>query len=134
MNSITSQTTLSPFWSVETNDQELIDEGLLLDASDYIVPSTAPKDGCATKKKACKDCSCGRAEEEELEFGRILNGAVPGGTGSAVRADVVVVTNKKSSCGSCYLGDAFRCGTCPYMGMPAFKPGEVVRIGLSDDL
>ncbi|SJK86524.1 Anamorsin homolog [Babesia microti strain RI] len=69
---------------------------------------------CSTRPKPCANCTCGRRKEEQLSS---TNDRDRDGTPSA------------SSCGNCYLGDAFRCENCPYKGLPAFKPGEKVTLG-----
>jgi hypothetical protein len=71
--------------------------------------------GCATKPRACKDCSCGRKELEEQ-------------VGEDAAKKALEEGQVKSSCGSCYLGDAFRCESCPYKGQPAFRAGEKVQL------
>lgn len=107
-------------WKLDVDDEEdeRIDADELLDEEDKVKPSAESLRVCGTtgKRKACKDCSCGLAEELESE----------------TKGATVQNSEQKSSCGSCYLGDAFRCATCPYLGMPAFKPGE--KIQLSDTL
>lgn len=105
--------TVEEAWSGK-NDDEIIDSDILLDEDDLKRPDQQSLRVCATtgKRKACADCSCGLAEE--------LRGETK--------------ETPKSSCGSCYLGDAFRCATCPYLGMPAFKPGEKVVLDLKSDI
>jgi len=105
----------SKVWKL-IDEEEMEDEDSLLDADDLVIPTLKKVDDCEVgkegKKKACKNCTCGRKEEEEQSIT----------TTKPVAA--------KSSCGNCYLGDAFRCGSCPYLGMPAFKPGEKVELSL----
>ncbi|CAN7114447.1 unnamed protein product [Brassica rapa subsp. narinosa] len=94
------------------DDLDLIDEDSLLTEEDLKKPQVPVASGCETTKKACKNCVCGRAEIEE----------------KAVKLGLTEdqIENPQSSCGSCGLGDAFRCGTCPYKGLPPFKLGEKV--------
>uniref|UniRef100_A0A6P7H0E1 Anamorsin homolog n=1 Tax=Diabrotica virgifera virgifera TaxID=50390 RepID=A0A6P7H0E1_DIAVI len=112
-------------WKLDDADDETIDPDDLLDEDDLQKPDSASLRVCGTtgKRKACKDCSCGLADELAQE----VNGKTIIDTKDA----------PKSSCGSCYLGDAFRCASCPYLGMPAFKPGEKIQLvgnQLSDDI
>uniref|UniRef100_A0A336MID5 Anamorsin homolog n=1 Tax=Culicoides sonorensis TaxID=179676 RepID=A0A336MID5_CULSO len=106
-----SKETVAKVWKLDdTEEDDLINPDDLLDEADKEMPDPSSLRVCGTtgKRKACKDCSCGLAEE--------LGGEAP-------KNEI-----QKSSCGSCYLGDAFRCATCPYLGMPAFKPGEKIQI------
>ncbi|XP_013889048.1 anamorsin isoform X2 [Austrofundulus limnaeus] len=106
-------------WTLSANDMndddvDLLDSDALLDEDDLKKPDPAslkaPSCGeGSAKKKACKNCTCGLAEELEQESKEKQKTNLP-----------------KSACGSCYLGDAFRCASCPYLGMPAFKPGEKI--------
>ena len=75
-------------------------------------PETSQVNGVA-KKKPCANCTCGLKDMKD-ESDSATNKTLTTG-----------------SCSSCHLGDAFRCASCPYKGMPAFKPGEKVTI---DDL
>jgi hypothetical protein len=55
----------NPFAQVKVDNAELIDEDTLEENGTY-QKLEKPED-CSTKPKACKDCSCGRAEQEEKE-------------------------------------------------------------------
>ncbi|KAH7516663.1 hypothetical protein FEM48_Zijuj10G0159100 [Ziziphus jujuba var. spinosa] len=98
------------------DDSDLIDEDSLLTEEDLKKPQLPPVGDCeiGSTRKACKNCTCGRAEEEEKVQKLGLNDDQ--------------LNNPQSACGSCGLGDAFRCSTCPYKGLPPFKLGEKVSL------
>ncbi|XP_074864905.1 anamorsin [Carettochelys insculpta] len=109
--------TAAKLWTLSANDMndegmDLLDSDELLDSEDLKKPDPsslrAPSCKEAGKKKACKNCTCGLAEELAEKKEESLQ--------------------PKSACGNCYLGDAFRCASCPYLGMPAFKPGEKILL------
>lgn len=86
------------------------------------VAGKAEKNDCELtdgKKKACKNCSCGRAQQSSdfVPFKLMVN-----------EANEIDTSQYKSNCGSCSLGDEFRCAGCPFVGLPAFKPGEIIRL------
>lgn len=74
-------------WKLDDDDDEEINEDDLLDEEDKKKPDEASLRVCGTtgKRKACKDCSCGLAEELDAE----KNGK-----------ETVDTANAKSSCGS----------------------------------
>jgi len=102
----------------DSDDDFLIDEDNLISVAPLPpvkdVSRKSAQDDCGGRK-ACDDCTCGRAEREKVE----------GAQSEAVT----------SSCGNCSKGDAFRCAGCPFLGKPAFKAGEEnVYLDLTDDL
>lgn len=100
-------------------DNELVDEDDLLNSEGDWAPSTTAAtktddDDCGGREP-CENCTCGRKD-----------GATTGGGASKPLAT--------SNCGKCGMGDAFRCASCPYLGKPAFQPGqEHLVLDLQDD-
>ncbi|KAJ2744177.1 electron carrier [Coemansia sp. BCRC 34301] len=128
--------------NVDSDDEaEIEDQDGLLEEEDLAKPdaaSLARPDGAAPKRKACKNCTCGLAEGRMPED--IDSDACKPSSSSSDKPKrqtrPVDVVSVKSACGNCSLGDAFRCMSCPYLGQPAFKPGEKVVLGgsmLHDD-
>ena len=118
-------------WDLTAPRGDTIDgEGLLTDADKARPAACEPsKAGGPRRRKACKGCTCGLAEEEEAELRNglakvvLLDGSEAGGASEVALSEkerlslaAKAAPKATSSCGSCFLGDAFRCASCPYMG------------------
>ncbi|KAK4986656.1 electron carrier [Elasticomyces elasticus] len=117
-----------------------IDPNTLLSEQDrqrpVIIPQECKPNG--KRRRACKDCSCGLKQKIEAEDKAKRTAADNALETMKLGADDLTevdftVQGKVGSCGNCALGDAFRCDGCPYIGLPAFKPGEEVRL-LNNDV
>lgn len=94
----------------------IIDEDDLLQDEGEWAPDTTAKsknlDDCGGREP-CDNCTCGRGDAAANQN----------------------TSAKTSNCGKCGMGDAFRCASCPFLGKPAFKPGqEHLVLDLQDDL
>ncbi|EGO60247.1 hypothetical protein NEUTE1DRAFT_56420 [Neurospora tetrasperma FGSC 2508] len=121
---------------LDDDDDDVIDEDTLLTEADLRrpiqqPPECQPKPG--KKRRACKDCTCGLAERLEAEDKARRDKADQALNTLKLKSEDLLeldltVPGKTGSCGSCALGDAFRCAGCPYLGLPPFKVGEEVSI------
>ncbi|KAH8893248.1 DUF689-domain-containing protein [Thozetella sp. PMI_491] len=120
----------------DEDDDDLIDEDDLLGEDDLNraipqPPECQPQPG--KRRRACKDCTCGLKERIEAKDAARRAKADKDLNTLKLKADDLTeldftVQGKTGSCNSCSLGDAFRCADCPYIGLPAFKPGEEVKL------
>ncbi|KAI9505606.1 cytokine-induced anti-apoptosis inhibitor 1, Fe-S biogenesis-domain-containing protein, partial [Coemansia spiralis] len=138
-SSTRDESTTKKVWMLDVesdDDAEIEDQDDLLKDEDLIKPNAAAlarPDGIKPKRKPCKNCTCGLADGGEVDEGVACK---PSEKPKKTKKPVDLA-NFKSSCNSCSLGDAFRCTSCPYLGMPAFKPGDKITLGgsmLHDDL
>ncbi|KJZ72228.1 Fe-S cluster assembly protein dre2 [Hirsutella minnesotensis 3608] len=118
----------------DDDDDELVDENELLTEEDLkrrpVIPTNCQPQ---KRRRPCKDCTCGLAAKFEAEDRERRAKAEQGLETLKLDSNDLneldfTVKGKTGSCNNCSLGDAFRCSTCPYIGLPAFKPGEEVRI------
>ena len=121
-------------WAVSPASSSTINAESLLTPEDRVrpIPICEPPDtsGAIRRKRACKGCTCGLAEFEAEEAARnpvvVLDTAADNDGGAVrtmskedrekLRQAALNAGKATSSCGSCFLGDAFRCAGCPYLG------------------
>jgi len=129
------QSSKKAIWTLSSPSTPSIDAEALLTTADRArpTPTCEPVNSSAPRrKKACKNCTCGLAEieAEEAKSGKVVlldvDGAVEVGAGDPEKERLIAAAKAApkatSSCGSCFLGDAFRCASCPYLGV--FHPSS----------
>lgn len=149
------QTKLS-YFSDNESDDEINEDDLIIESgltNNVIVPQKCELPNGKKRRKACKDCTCGLKELEEADDSKqrslqdtVLGKMAQSATLEAIKIEEKLKSNpvkltsdelteidftiegKTGGCSSCSLGDAFRCDGCPFLGLPPFKPGEVVTI------
>jgi hypothetical protein len=105
----------------------VVGEDELLSADDRKA-KTAMKLDCASRRRACKNCVCGRAE---VEAKLIAEGKMTADGDATWQPPA-------GGCGNCSKGDAFRCATCPFRSLPAWTTttaqNGAVQLNVADDL
>lgn len=138
----------------DEEDERIDEDELIMDTKSegLVIPQRCELPNGKKRRKACKDCTCGLKELEEAENAKQANlqDSILSKMASLANAEAIkieerlkrtikftaddlteidfTVEGKTGGCGSCALGDAFRCDGCPYLGLPPFKPGQVVTI------
>lgn len=133
------KSTKEALWTLVSPSTPSIDAEALLTPADRVRPAGCePGSSSSTprRKKACKGCTCGLAEIEmaeeaaQAELSKRLKVVLLDSDGvvevdaengvdkerERLKRAAESATKATSSCGSCYLGDAFRCSSCPYRG------------------
>ncbi|OBA21130.1 Fe-S cluster assembly protein DRE2 [Metschnikowia bicuspidata var. bicuspidata NRRL YB-4993] len=142
------------------DEDDLIADAERLNNYNIVVPKKCELPSGKKRRKACKDCTCGLKEAEESEDTntRTLQDSILGKMAQLATTEAIkieerlknskvqfteeelaeidfTVEGKTGGCGSCALGDAFRCDGCPYLGLPPFKPGEAITLaGMDEDI
>lgn len=130
---------ITPPGNDEEEEGDIINEDDLIDdkysTAAFSIPARCDPGPGKKRRRACKDCTCGLKEAEEAEVNSKRNDLVQLNNDELAEIDFTVPGKAVGGCGSCALGDAFRCDGCPYLGLPPFKPGEIVSIDqFGDDL